>query len=203
MRGEWFSIQGCGLPRKAETPGRSDVMSRPSFIRPAARAAIWRWREVLTGGAVVTLGAVWILGPGGLLGWLGWGLVAAGAGLLVIGLQRVRFRAGSGGPGIVTVDEGRITYFGPLTGGVVSMSEIERLTLDPTGRPSHWVLWQPGQPTLSIPVNAEGNEVLFDVFSTLPGLRTETMLAALSGHSGDPVVIWQRGPAHLGDRRLR
>lgn len=163
-----------------------------SFARPEARAALWRWREVLTGCAIAILGASWVLGPGGLLGWVGWLLVVAGLALAVIGVQRARFRAGSDGPGIVTVDEGQITYFGPLTGGAVALSEIERLTLDPTAKPPHWVLGQPGQPPLHIPVNAKGAEALFDVFATLPDLRTEHMLGALNGPGIHPVVVWER-----------
>lgn len=162
------------------------------FIRPEVRAALWRWRELLIGAAITALGASWVLGPGGLLGWVGGLLIVAGLALVVIGVQRARFRAGSDGPGVVTVDEGQITYFGPLTGGAVALSEIERLTLDPTARPHHWILQQPGQPPLYIPVNARGAEALFDVFATLPGLRTEQMLGALHNPGDSPVVIWQR-----------
>jgi len=168
-----------------------------SFIRPEMRAAIWRWRELLIGAGVVGLGISWVLGPGGLLGWLGWLLIIAGLALVVVGIQRARFRDGSVGPGVVTVDEGQIAYFGPLTGGAVALSEIERLTLDPTAKPHHWILQQPGQPLLYIPVNARGADVLFDVFATLPGLRTEHMLGALNSPGKHPVVIWQRNPGRV------
>ena len=165
-----------------------------NFIRPEARTAIWRWREVLIGATVAALGLYWVLGPGLLLGWVGWVLIFAGLALGVVGLQRARFRAGSDGPGVVTVDEGQIAYFGPLTGGAVAVSEIERLTLDPTAKPAHWALDQPGQPTLFIPVNATGAEALFDMFAALPGLKTERMLWALKGQRAHPVVIWERVP---------
>lgn len=173
-----------------------------SFIRPEAKTAIWRWREVLVGIGVGLLGFSWIGGPGGLLGWIGWVLVLAGVALAVIGVQRARFRTGAGGPGLVTVDEGQITYMGPLTGGMVAAQELERLALDPTSRPAHWVLEQPGQATLHIPVNAEGAEALFDVFSSLPGLKTEQMLAELNGGSAHPVVIWERHPLRPPGLRL-
>ena len=81
-------------------------------------------------------------------------------------------------------------------------AEIERLALDPTSNPAHWVLDQPGQPTLHIPVNAEGAEALFDVFSALPGLKTEHMLAELNGGSAHPVVIWERTPSRPPHLRL-
>ncbi len=163
-----------------------------SFIRPEARAAIGRWREVIAGAAVAALGLYWVLGPGLLLGWVGGAVIAAGLVIALIGVQRARFRRGTLGPGIVTVDEGRITYFGPLTGGMVAVSDIERLILDSTARPAHWLLIQPGQPALAIPVDAKGAEALFDVFSTLPGLRTERMLGALNGAASHAVVIWQK-----------
>ena len=166
-----------------------------SFIRPEAKAALWRWREVLAAVGVAALGVSWIGLPGGLLGWIGWLLVIVAVALAVVGVQRARFRTGAGGPGVVTVDEGEITYLGPLTGGVVAAREIERLALDPTARPAHWILEQPGQPSLHIPVNAEGAEALFDVFASLPGLRTEQMLSQLNGGSAHPVVIWERSPS--------
>ncbi len=173
-----------------------------SFIRPEAKQALWRWREVLVAGFVLILGLSWISGPGGLLGWLGWVLVAVAVALAVIGVQRGRFRTGSGGQGVVTVDEGQINYFGPLDGGMVATREIERLALDPTSSPAHWVLEQPGQPLLHIPVNAEGAEALFDVFSALPGLKTEQMLAELNGGASHPVVIWERTPLRPAHLRL-
>ena len=173
-----------------------------SFIRPEAKLALWRWREVLVAGFVLILGLSWINGPGGLLGWIGWLLVAVAIALAVIGVQRARFRTGSGGQGVVTVDEGQITYFGPLDGGIIATREIERLALDPTSNPAHWVLSQPGQPTLHIPVNAEGAEALFDVFSNLPGLKTEQMLAELNGGAVHPVVIWEKRPMRPAHLRL-
>lgn len=173
-----------------------------SFIRPEARAALARWREALAGAAVAALGLYWALGVGGLLGWIGWLLLPAGAGIAVIGVQRARFRRAGQGPGVVLVDEGEITYMGPLSGGSVSVSDLERLVLDPSARPAHWALEQPGQPVLHIPVNAEGATDLFDVFAALPGLRTERMLAELNRGGAHPVVIWERRPTRPEHLRL-
>lgn len=173
-----------------------------SFIRPEVKSALWRWREVLAGAAVGLLGLSWITGPGGMLGWIGWVLLFAGATLVFVGTQRGRFRTGAGGPGVVVVDEGQITYFGPLTGGMVAADDLERLTLDPTAKPAHWALEQPGQPPLLIPINAEGADALFDVFATLPGLQTERMLAELGGRAVHPVVIWERRAMRPPELRL-
>jgi len=120
----------------------------------------------------------------------------------VVGAQRMRFRLGSGGPGVVQVTEGQISYFGPLTGGAVARSEIETLRLDHTARPSHWVLEQPGQSPLAIPVTAAGAEALFDVFASLPGLKTERMLSELHHKGPHQVVIWQRSPEPRSQYRL-
>jgi hypothetical protein len=173
-----------------------------SFIRPEARAEIWRWREALAGLATAALGLWWIVGPGGLLGWLGLALCLAGAALCVVGYQRGRFRGGGGGPGMVQVDERQIIYFGPLNGGTIAVADLERLALDPTGSPAHWVLDQPGHSPLFIPVNAEGADALFDVFATLPGMRTERMLAELQGRAVHPVVIWERRSMRPAHQRL-
>lgn len=165
-----------------------------SFIRPEAQAFLTRWREVLVGGAVLALGVYWIAGPAGLLGWVGWPVAVGGVALMVIGLQRARFRRTGQGPGTVDVDEGQITYFGPLSGGSLALSELEQLIYDPTAKPPHWLLQAAGQPPLQIPVNADGADALFDVFASLPGLRTHRMLTTMQTESDHPVVIWQRHP---------
>lgn len=171
-----------------------------SFLRPEATATLMRWREALVGAAVAGVGLWWVLGPGLLLTIPGAALVIAGLGLLWIGVQRGRFRADGAGLGQVQIDEGQITYFGPLTGGSVALREMVRLTLHKHMRPDHWELDQPGQAPVLIPVNALGADGLFDAFSTLPGLRTERMLHALQERGGQAVVIWEKHasrPAHL------
>lgn len=164
------------------------------FFRPEAKAALWRWREVLVASAVALVGLWWIIGPGRLLAVPGWALLLTGAALGVIGFQRARFRSGGDGPGAVQVDEGQIAYFGPLTGGVMALQSLERLSLDARSHPAHWRLDAPGQDALLIPVNAAGSEGLFDAFATLPGLRTERMLHELRGGQSHAVVIWERKP---------
>jgi hypothetical protein len=165
-----------------------------SFIRPDARAALWRWREVLTGAGLACLGLWWTLGLTGILHWLGYAVLLVAGAMTIMGVQRARFRHGGGGPGVVRVDEGQVAYFGPLTGGIVAIRDLDSLTLDPTGHPAHWVLSQSGAPDLHIPVNVEGAEALFDAFAALPGLRTEHMLAQMQRLPAFPTVIWQKAP---------
>ncbi|XDA97350.1 hypothetical protein AB1M95_14685 [Sulfitobacter sp. LCG007] len=170
------------------------------FIRPEARAQLLRWREAILGVVLLVPGGVWFQPPHGLMLLPALGCVVAGCALIWIGFQRGRFRGPEGGVGAVQVDEGRITYFGPLTGGSVALRELERLTLLRDPSPAHWCLDQPGEPPLMIPVNAAGTDALFDAFATLPGLRTERMLHELRNPGVQGVVIWERSPsrsAHL------
>ena len=150
----------------------------------------------------MVLGAYMIAGPAGLVGMVGWAVAAAGLALLIVGVQRVRFRRSGQGPGTVQVDEGQIVYFGPLSGGAVALPELMQLIYDPTAKPAHWELHSAGQPVLQIPVNADGAEKLFDVFASLPGLRTQRMLSTIHTNTDHPVVIWQRHPDQASLQRL-
>ncbi|MCD1626219.1 MAG: hypothetical protein ACU0B7_09305 [Paracoccaceae bacterium] len=163
-----------------------------SFVRPEVSRVLHRWRGVLTGAAVAAIGLWWIVTSSGLLGWVGWTILAAGLALAFTGLQRLRFAVGQGGPGVVSITEGQVAYFGPLTGGVVALSELTRLDIDHSGKPAHWQLHQPGQPVLSIPVTAENAGALFDSFAALPGLNTERLLAQMHATRPHIAVIWQR-----------
>ena len=170
-----------------------------SFVRPEVMRLLQRWRGVMTGAAVALLGLWWVLASPGLLGWIGWPVLAAGLALAFTGVQRLRFVTGRGGPGVVSITEGQVAYFGPLTGGVVALSELDRLEVDHTGTPAHWHLHQAGQPMLAIPVTAENAEALFDVFASLPGLSTERLLSQMRPGGAHIAVIWQRDapPARL------
>ncbi len=164
------------------------------FFRPEAKAALWRWREVLIAAGLALLGLWWIMGPGRLLALPGWALVFAAGALAMVGLQRARFRGPDDGLGAVQVVEGQVSYFGPLSGGVVALTALERLSLDATMSPAHWRLDASGQDAVLIPVNAAGSDALFDAFATLPGLRTERMLNELRAGREHAVVIWERSP---------
>lgn len=163
------------------------------LIRPELRAWALKWREALIGVGIGALGLYWALTGIGLLSWIGWGVALTAPVLVVAGVQRGRFRSGSDGPGVVTVDEGQVAYFGPLTGGAVALTELLRLSLDGESRPPCWVLEQPGQPDLMIPLTAQGADALFDVFAALPGIRTDRMLEEMRRKSDRRVMIWERG----------
>lgn len=161
------------------------------MIRPKARAALRRWRDVLIGLALIALGLWWIAGTG-LIVWAGGAVAALGGAVLLAGVQRLRFDRGEDGPGIVSVDERRIAYMGPLSGGAVALDELRRLDLDPTARPDPvWVMTGPDA-VLHVPVTARGSDALLGAFAALPGLETGRMLGELSRGGDAAVTIWER-----------
>lgn len=166
------------------------------MIRPEVQALFVKYREAIIGVLVTLLGLYWTTSVG-LLQWVGVAVALGGAVLVFTGIQRARFRSEGGGPGIVTLDEGEVSYFGPFDGGAVSMREMTMLSLDPTAIPPVWILSQGGQKDLYIPVNAEGSDRLFDAFATLPGIRTDHLLSALNRGADDVVVIWAKPPKAL------
>ena len=169
-----------------------------SFIRPEAARWLHRWRETLAGGAAACLGAYGTVTETGALTIIGTVLTIGGALLFFAGVQRARFRRGAGGAGMVQVDEGQLTYFGPIEGGSAAVSDVMRLDLDPRdGKAGSWIVFHRGGDSLTIPVNATGAEALFDVFASLPGIETGDLLAKLNAEPGQQVVIWEREPKRL------
>ena len=169
-----------------------------SLVRLEIKQSIARFWDAIVGVAVSILGLYWAIGGVGFVSILGTSLAVAGALLVFAGIQRGRFRTGTDGAGVVHVDEGQVTYFGPLIGGSVVISDLAKVELYPlTRQTSEWVLYDPGTDPLHIPTNAEGAEALFDVFSSLEGLQMEKMLAALKKRRKKQVVIWQSKRAAL------
>lgn len=176
------------------------------MIRPEALATLRRWQEVALGGAGMTLG-LWLFTRGGwILMPLGAGIAALALGYAVLSVRRMRFAQGAGAPGVVEVDEGQISYFGPVAGGAVSLRELVELRLLARGGQRFWRLKQQDGQALLVPVDAMGADRLFDAFAALPGMDSQALVAALDlpegrGAAALPVVqqdtlgpvIWRRG----------
>jgi hypothetical protein len=163
-----------------------------TFIRPEARAALWRWREVLAAAGLAAVG-LWLAALGGYI------LVPLGAGVMVLALgfgllawRRLRFAQGGDAPGVVEIDEGQVSFFGPSFGGAVALRELVELRLITMSGRRLWRLKQKDGQTLLIPVEAMGAERLFDAFSALPGMNTATLVEAVAPAASRPE---KRGPA--------
>ena len=169
-----------------------------SFIRPELINAFWRWREALFGVFMACVGMFWAVSQQGILAAIGTSLAIVGALIIFAGIQRTRFRVGAGGPGVVQVHERLVTYYGPYEGGSVSIDALVKVELDPRTQPAaEWVLTESGGQVLNIPTNAENAEVLFDVFASLDGIRTENMLSKLRAHPEERVKIWDDSQRRL------
>ncbi len=173
-----------------------------SFIRPEAFQTLLRWREVLVGVAVVGLGLWWSLGAFGLWRWMAIALILAGLAITWEGLRRARFKPGTGGPGVVEVDERQITYFGPSDGGAISIDGLARvviLTTDegPFVDDVFWVFEDGEGAILHIPASAEGAETLFDAISVLPGVDYEAVLKAMGSTENAQYLVWDNAQKRL------
>ena len=175
-----------------------------NFIRPEARAALWRWREVFAAGVLAAFGLWFMLLGGFLLLPLGAVIVLLAFGLGLLALRRLRFAQSGDAPGVVELDEGQISYFGPTFGGALALRELTELRLITQFGRRMWRLRQQDGQALLIPVEAAGAERLFDAFAALPGMDTGALVAALSptrastgravASPSDSRVIW-RHPA--------
>ncbi len=156
------------------------------MIRAEARAHLWRWREVLLGAAIIGFG-LWIAAPGGyVLVPLGLAVASLGLGFVVLGLRRLRFVGGGFGPGVVTVDEGEVSYMGPQVGGFISLSDLAELRLITLRGKRMWRLKQTDGQAILVPLDAAGADALFDAFSQLPGLSSASLVAAIDAKA--PVI---------------
>jgi hypothetical protein len=79
-----------------------------------------------------------------------------------------------------------------LSGGAMSLREVRQLCLIRSGSTAHWRLSALGQEPLFIPLNAAGQDDLFNAFTALPGLRIETLLSAQKSTDTEDHVIWTR-----------
>lgn len=173
------------------------------MIRPETAATLHRWREVIAAGAL-GLAGLYIASLGGLvLIPLGLALTALAAALALQALRRLRFARDPSGPGMVEVDEAQITYLSALGGGEVSLRELSEIRLVTRRGHRFWHLRQLDGDSLPIPVDAAGADALFDAFSTLPGLDSGALVAALAPTAttttasqpaldGLSRIIWQR-----------
>ncbi len=165
-----------------------------SFIRPEARDAIWRWREVLVG-ALCEGAGLWLVATSYGVGfYAGLALALFGGALLAAGIQRARFRTGSGGSGVVDIDERQITYFGPFGGGAVALEDLVEIGVDPS---RSWLMRDVFGRELMIPMDAEGADILFDAFAAIPSLGSGRVVEAARSTPRQYTVIWSKPQARL------
>lgn len=168
-----------------------------AFLRPEVALMIRRWRETAIY-SLVTLAlllSMWdwplTLTRGALLG----AIALVGLALTRAALLTALSAQAKDGPGVVLIDERRITFLGPEGGGFASINEIAAVSVgSAAGLPPCWTLWAEtgaGAEPLIIPAAAQGAEGIVDALAALPGFQGARAVSALSGHSIE--IIWRRG----------
>lgn len=182
-----------------------------SFIRPEAAAFLRTW------------GVPAAFAAGGLLlVWHGWSMTARGAWVgallmclgafcclgLVGAMERawMAWRGRKGGPGVVTIEEGRISYFAPFGGGIVAIDALIRVEIvtNDRGPQEDDLFWRLsdsfGQEVL-IPGGAKGADALLDVLGALPGFDHVAVVKAMGSTEMARFLLWENasiaGGAHL------
>ncbi|WP_208353750.1 hypothetical protein [Pseudaestuariivita rosea] len=174
-----------------------------SFIRPEVQHFIRRWREVIAGLVVMLFGVYLLIAGVGLQVALGGVLVVGGLVGGLAGYRRARFATGSGGVGVVELDERLITYFAPQGGRSVSIDDLVRLEVRTTNKGPFvndlfWYLHSSDSYTpLIIPNDAKGVECMFDVINALPGADYKTATTAMTSAENANFVIWQKSAVAL------
>ncbi len=175
-----------------------------SFIRPEAKTKLRRWGEpaVLAGAAAI---AFWI-GVGQALekdlfaiGTFAFGLFFAISAVSMIIRQIAAGSGSEAGPGVVTVEEGMIRYFGPEQGGIAAIDALVSVELvrpqDGPDSPVFWLLRDELGRDLAIPGGAVDTEQLFDALGTLDGISYQAMLDAKLTDKAGRFPVWRR-PGH-------
>lgn len=163
-----------------------------SFVRPEAAAILRRWREAIIG-AGLALGGLWLASTSrGLPLLLGGAIALLGALLIFTGLRHGRFKQQAAAPGLVEIDEQRITYMGPILGGSVALEDLRRITYRLTkGGEAFWRLESTGAQPLIIPAGAAGVEALLDACTPLPKFDPGAMVRAVQMRTPGARLIWQ------------
>lgn len=172
-----------------------------SFVRPEIARIYAKWREVilLAGGALVALLVVarsWQFSP-----VVAGVAICVGLPLAIFALEaarRIRFAKALADPGVVTIDERRIGYFGPDGGGFVEMDALMRLDFQVFEVPASealglWHLSHADGAPVMIPMAAKGAEQLLDLFTSLPKARLGDAFAAREAGRNVTVTVWMRG----------
>ena len=173
-----------------------------SFIRPEAREAL---RHYGVPAALTVAGAALI--------WKGWGLMASGAWvgfvLIVVGcfaclalvgaVERavLGWRGRRGGPGMVSIEEGRISYFGPDGGSILALDAlvlVDIVTTDagPLGEDLFWLLADESGQIAAIPAGAQDADKLLDTLGQLPGFDHIGVVRAMGSTEKARFPIWRR-----------
>ena len=173
-----------------------------SFIRPEAAKTISTWAEpVIYAGIAILCG---VKGIGLLANGHGVGVVLTAIGLFAIFAfygavtrsvyaQRMREK----GPGIVSIQEGRISYLGPLGGAILARDALVSVDIVTNSTAFgaadlHWVLTDESHQKIAIPGAAADADKLLDALGALPGFDHDAFVKAMKANGNERFPVWRR-----------
>ena len=167
------------------------------LLRPEVKVWLYKWKEPLISTLVTLLGlrlAHYGLSNHNLvLLIVGSVIVIIGICVVVVSYIRISFSKFPNGVGIIEVKEKQIIYYDP-SGGLAFSAEnlvsIEIIGSDTSQ--STWKLSTEDKSVVNIPLNALGNEKLFDVFLTLPGIDPAELIKAVNNPNKTMQKIWTK-----------
>lgn len=124
-------------------------------------------------------------------------LIGAALALLFLAIRRVRLHTEKHGFGMVEVEERKITYFGPDTGGAVSLDDLSKVEIVSTRAAgyvdvTYWQLTDRWGNVLIIPAGAEGSDAMVDSFAALSGVKYDLIIAAMAAADDAVFTIWKK-----------
>ena len=172
------------------------------MISPQTLAQIHRWWEVGAVAALAALGAYWAILGGYVFLPLGVALMGLCIPMGLSAYRRGRFAQQVGAAGMIEVVEGELRFFAPddgrqpaAMGGFMNLPDLVELRLVHLDHHRFWRLKSHDGQALLIPVDAAGNDALFDVFASLPNMDSAALVNALSAPSATGTAtqtLWRR-----------
>ena len=172
------------------------------MISPQTLAQIHRWWEVGVVAALAALGAYWAALGGYILLPLGAALMGLCIPIGLSAYRRLRFAQKVTAAGVIEVVEGELRFFAPADaaqpagmGGFMNLPDLVELRLVHLDHHRFWRLKSLDGQALLIPVDAAGNDALFDVFAALPNIDSAALVNALSTQSATGTAtqtLWRR-----------
>lgn len=170
------------------------------FVRPEFRAALARYAQVIIGALIVALGLWWTRFTFGIVNGLSYGVALLGLIIAIEGLRRARLmrKATGKGPGLVEVDEWRITYLSAHFGGSVAIDALMAVEIQVTDQAEAlWIFLQTDGQRLVVPASAKGADLIVDALSALPGLDYAAAQAAMASTDRGRFVLWRTDQSRI------
>ena len=167
-----------------------------AVIRQGARDWLARRRIYALPLLVVSLGLTgFATGSGPVFRALCAGVVLLGLALFVAFRQQEVLRRSGDAPGVVEVDEARITYLAPGGGQIVDRDGLLSVTLEVWAGAAEWVLEHEAGPPLEVPLAARGADGLSALIEALPGVELSAARTALEAGKTGTYPVWRRTQA--------